>query len=269
LNDLSNRLAEVGPETDNPAAFLPNLAGSLNNQANRRSEVGDRAGALAAIDEAVTLFRRLADPETGNPAAFLPNLAGSLSVRTTLLIDSGESFTSAAAAWSRAVGDQSDPSYRGQLLALFAACAKDHDGSAVAELIAQAVADVTDASPSVAGYALARARQTVRGIARDLEQPPPGLPDWAVADLPDTDIDLFNAWLADHTADTIRSTLDGYPGTFPGTLPTSLTIVSMIDPTIPTETVLRLLLDAITSQGLEPVLTELRTQEATARAIHY
>ena len=33
---------------------------ALNNQANRHSEVGDRAGALAAIDEAVTLYRALA-----------------------------------------------------------------------------------------------------------------------------------------------------------------------------------------------------------------
>jgi tetratricopeptide (TPR) repeat protein len=48
---------------------------SLNNQANLRSEVGDRAGALAAIDEAVSHYRQLAE---ANPAAFLPDLAMSL-----------------------------------------------------------------------------------------------------------------------------------------------------------------------------------------------
>src|SRR5262249_28094750 len=41
----------------------------------RRANTGDRAGALTAIDEAVTIRRRLAE---ANPAAFLPNLAMSL-----------------------------------------------------------------------------------------------------------------------------------------------------------------------------------------------
>ena len=45
---------------------------SLNNLSNRRAELGDRAGALAAIDEAVTLYRELA---AANPAAFTPDLA--------------------------------------------------------------------------------------------------------------------------------------------------------------------------------------------------
>ncbi|MBV9314699.1 MAG: hypothetical protein JO100_13445, partial [Pseudonocardia sp.] len=58
-------------ETDNLAA----VAAWWNNLAIRRGDVGDRAGALAAIDEAVTLRRQLAE---ANPAAFLPNLAMSL-----------------------------------------------------------------------------------------------------------------------------------------------------------------------------------------------
>jgi hypothetical protein len=47
----------------------------LNNLSNQRSEAGDRAGALTAIDEAVTLYRQLA---AANPAAFTPDLATSL-----------------------------------------------------------------------------------------------------------------------------------------------------------------------------------------------
>ena len=48
---------------------------SLNNLSDRRSAAGDRAGALTAIDEAVNLYRQLAD---ANPAAFTPDLATSL-----------------------------------------------------------------------------------------------------------------------------------------------------------------------------------------------
>ena len=61
--------------TANPAAYLPNLATSLNNLSGCQSETGDRAGALTSITEAVERYRELA---TANPAAYLPNLATSL-----------------------------------------------------------------------------------------------------------------------------------------------------------------------------------------------
>ncbi|RKM86578.1 hypothetical protein SFRA_033280, partial [Streptomyces xinghaiensis] len=57
-------LAEV-----NPAAYLPDLAGALNNLAIRLSEVGRREEALAPAEEAVRLRRELAEV---NPAAYLP-----------------------------------------------------------------------------------------------------------------------------------------------------------------------------------------------------
>ena len=56
------RLAEAGP-----AAYLPDLAGSLNNLSNHQSETGDRGGALASITEAVDIRRRLAE---AGPAAY-------------------------------------------------------------------------------------------------------------------------------------------------------------------------------------------------------
>ncbi|MCY7341954.1 MAG: tetratricopeptide repeat protein, partial [Pseudonocardia sp.] len=59
--DLRRRLAQT-----NPAAFLPDLAMSLNNLSLRQSNSGDRAGALDSITEAVDLYRRLAQT---NPAA--------------------------------------------------------------------------------------------------------------------------------------------------------------------------------------------------------
>ena len=45
----------------NPAAFLPDLALSLNNLSNRQSEMGERASALESIAEAVGHYRELAD----------------------------------------------------------------------------------------------------------------------------------------------------------------------------------------------------------------
>ena len=41
-----------------PDAFRPDLAMSLNNQSNRLAELGRREDALAAIEEAVAIYRR-------------------------------------------------------------------------------------------------------------------------------------------------------------------------------------------------------------------
>ncbi|MEU8263211.1 tetratricopeptide repeat protein [Micromonospora sp. NPDC048999] len=67
---LYRRLAAV-----NPAAYLPDLASSLNNLGIQLSEVGHREEALPLAEEAAAICRRLAEV---NPAAHLPNLAGSL-----------------------------------------------------------------------------------------------------------------------------------------------------------------------------------------------
>ncbi|MFE2997231.1 tetratricopeptide repeat-containing serine protease family protein [Nocardia sp. NPDC059246] len=93
LNNLSNRLADVGRREDalttveesvtvyrglataRPDAFLPDLATSLNNLSNRLADVGRREDALTTIEESVTIRRGLA---TARPDAFLPDLAMSL-----------------------------------------------------------------------------------------------------------------------------------------------------------------------------------------------
>ena len=59
----------------NPEAFLPDLAMSLNNLGAMLSDLGRREEALEATEEAVGLYRGLAE---ANPEAFLPDLAGSL-----------------------------------------------------------------------------------------------------------------------------------------------------------------------------------------------
>ena len=51
---------------------------SLNNLGATLSETGSKKEAPAPTQEAVDLYRGLADPETGNPAAYGPDLAMSL-----------------------------------------------------------------------------------------------------------------------------------------------------------------------------------------------
>ncbi|WBB99575.1 tetratricopeptide repeat protein [Solwaraspora sp. WMMA2080] len=68
--DIYRRLAQA-----NPAAYEPNLAGSLNNLGMMLSEAGRRDEALTATTEAADIYRRLAQ---ANPAAYEPNLAMSL-----------------------------------------------------------------------------------------------------------------------------------------------------------------------------------------------
>ena len=62
--DIYRRLA-----AERPDAFLPDLAGSLNNLGSRLSELGRREDALAAAREATDIYRRLA---AERPDAFLP-----------------------------------------------------------------------------------------------------------------------------------------------------------------------------------------------------
>ena len=58
-----------------PDAFRPDLAASLNNLAARLAGLGRREEALAAIQEAIDLYRELA---AARPDAFRPDLAKSL-----------------------------------------------------------------------------------------------------------------------------------------------------------------------------------------------
>ncbi|MFG1862361.1 hypothetical protein [Microbispora bryophytorum] len=74
-------LAETRPD-----AFLPNLAGSLNNQATCLSDLGQREKALAAIDEATDLYRTLAKTR---PDAFLPDLARNRTTKGMILLQNG------------------------------------------------------------------------------------------------------------------------------------------------------------------------------------
>jgi tetratricopeptide (TPR) repeat protein len=71
-----------------PDAFTPDLALSLNNFANRLSDLGRREEALTAAEEAVRLYRALA---AARPDAFTIQLARSLWVLGELDGETGKS----------------------------------------------------------------------------------------------------------------------------------------------------------------------------------
>jgi tetratricopeptide (TPR) repeat protein len=79
----------------NRAAYLPNLAGSVNNLANRLAAVGRREEALAAAQRAVDLREELA---AGNRAAYLPDLAASVNNLAIRLAEVGRRGEALAAA---------------------------------------------------------------------------------------------------------------------------------------------------------------------------
>jgi hypothetical protein len=71
----------------NREAFLPDLAGALNNQAIRQSDMGQRAEALLSVQEAAENYRELVGK---NREAFLPDLAMALNNQATLQSDVGQ-----------------------------------------------------------------------------------------------------------------------------------------------------------------------------------
>ncbi len=81
-NKLARQLAKA-----NSAAYEPDLAGSINNLANRLSESGDRPGALLAGRETVEIYTRLAK---ANPVVYEPNLAMSLNNLAIRLSETGD-----------------------------------------------------------------------------------------------------------------------------------------------------------------------------------
>jgi tetratricopeptide (TPR) repeat protein len=79
-------VADDGRHDANPAAYAPDLAMSLTNQAVQLAELARRDEAVAPIQEAVQIRRQLAD---ANPAAYAPDLATSLNNQAIQLAELG------------------------------------------------------------------------------------------------------------------------------------------------------------------------------------
>ena len=94
LTVLLSWAAEALREADFDPDWLEQLGSGLGTLAGRLGDAGDGAGALAAIREAVDLYRRLA---TANPARFEPDLASSLNNMSNRLSDTGHRSAALAA----------------------------------------------------------------------------------------------------------------------------------------------------------------------------
>ena len=79
-------LAQVSPDA-NPDAYLADLAGSLENQANRLVQAGRLPDGIDTCERAIRLRKRLSP--TSNPDAFLLDLAGSLNNLSKQLANAG------------------------------------------------------------------------------------------------------------------------------------------------------------------------------------
>ncbi|MEX1140713.1 MAG: tetratricopeptide repeat protein [Thermoleophilaceae bacterium] len=101
---------------EDPATYKPDLAGALSDLAVRLAAKGQRREALAAVDEAVTIYRVLAD---ANPTRYMPALALVLTNFASRLADIGRhdqalATSKEAVATYRAVAD-TNPVYRRDL----------------------------------------------------------------------------------------------------------------------------------------------------------
>ena len=244
---------------------MPDLAASLYNQATTRSDLGDRAGALAASNEAVTIFQQLAQT---NPVAFLPNFTKALNKQLGLrTIDSN--FAAAAAAWNGALADQQQAVMRGELRASLARAAALHDqGATAAEAILKAAEEVETDPGALPEHVVTRARKVVRDVARSLDPKPPGLPPWAAADLPDADIQFAQAWVNATSWAEPEAAIDSYPHALPGpTLHQSVRILASYFSQATRIRDLSAVLEQMAERGTEPVHAQLRDGNALQRLV--
>jgi len=130
LLGVANRLSEVGRSGEalevaqeavglyrdlveaSPAAYTPDLAGSLNNLANILLGVGRSGEALEAAQEAVGLYRELVE---ASPAAYTPDLAASLNNLANILKEKGQ-YEEALNVFTEGFDRFSSPALRSQLL---------------------------------------------------------------------------------------------------------------------------------------------------------
>ena len=259
LSDVGERAAALGAAREavglyralaeaSPAAYNPDLAGSLNNLANCLSGVGEREGALGAAREAVDLYRGLAE---ASPAAYTPNLAASLNNLANIL-SAGGRHEEAQAVFVEGIEGFS-PAVRACLLEARAAWRED--GRKSEDLIAAAQeADVTDA-PEVLGLVrrmIARAA-VVEGI------PGTELPRWATV-VVDPMHSRIVEWLECSDLAQRVAFLEAQWSSPSASEKTTLAALADLYVDFPPVAELAALVERIANEGLQAVTTDLRTQ---------
>ncbi|MGH3785720.1 MAG: tetratricopeptide repeat protein [Pseudonocardiaceae bacterium] len=244
----------------NPAGFLFKLALSLTNLSQCQSETGDRAGALASITETVDRYRELAG---ANPAAFLPDLARSLNILSDRQSEAGHA-AAVAPAWHAATDAMVHPAARAELRAAWTRrlSASEHPEQAWDQLRqAAAEADlpaIGDGAPDRTSVILmSRARLAIRSLAQDLGFAPAadGLPAWASAPIPDSHVELVNAYGQAGDWPAIQAVLDEHREVLTSLeFRTTLQALASLYPANPVPDNLLQLLGEVDELGIEEVI---------------
>ncbi|MGH3625764.1 MAG: hypothetical protein ACRDQ5_28990, partial [Sciscionella sp.] len=242
----------------NPAAFLPDLAGSLNTLAVRQGEVGDRAGALDSITEAVTIRRALVQI---NPTAFLPDLAMSLNNLAETIM-SPERWDIASDAYDHATASLSPGQSAELLLSRARWHARHHRASAVRHDLARCRA-LAESEPDPAWAGRAR-----RGVREFVSEASAGLSDdagpefeatgWPTDPLPDQAFTTLNAWLSAPSWPEQEAALRAHPRLLSPQGRQELELVTFLYPDNPGLAALHELLAEIADRDLDTVLRERR-----------
>ena len=255
---IRRRLAEA-----NPAAYLPDLAASLNNLSLRQSDTGDRAGALTSITEAVEHYQRLAQ---ANPAAYLPDLAMSLNNLSDQLTDAGH-VDQIGRRWRTAISALESPAAHGELRAAWArrlsASGRSQDAWAQLRHAAEEADQppTPDRSTERAGILILRARQAVRFLAQELRssQDDDELPIWASAALPAEHLNLVSAYASADEWPAQQAALDDQRALLTSAgFRTTLRALDELYPANPVPALLLGLLDEIDESSIDAVFAHRR-----------
>ena len=264
-NNLSIRLSDVGERKAalvvareavelyrglaeaSPAAYAPDLAGSLNNLANRLSALGERNEALEAAREAVELYRALAED---SPQAYAPNLALSLTNLANRLLEVGkrnealETFVEGFDGFS--------PAVRARLL-LARATWRDDGGEAGDVVVAAREADSTDA-PALLGPV----RRMIARAITDVGISDTGLPRWATVDA-ESATSRIEVWLECSDLAQRVAFLEAQWSSPSASEKERLAAIAELYVDLPPVAALAALVERIADEGIQAVTTDLRT----------
>ena len=264
-NNLSIRLSDVGERKAaleaareavelyrglaeaSPAAYAPDLAGSLNNLANCLSAVGERNEALEAAREAVRLRRALAE---ASPQAYTPNLAMSLTNLANLLSAVGER-NEALETFVEGF-DCFSPAVRARLLVARATW-RDDGGEAGDVVAAAREADSTD-DPVLLGPV----RRMIARVITDAGIMGTGLPRWVTVDA-ESATSRIKGWLECSDLAQRVAFLEVQWSSPSASEKETLAALAELNVDRPSVAELAALVERIADSGIQAVTTDLRT----------